>query len=234
MRKTLCLDLIFPRRCTICDDILSFGKQEICPKCQKRIFYLNQHTCFKCGKPVKETEEYCYDCQHKKHWFLQGAALFPYELVRQSLYRYKYASRQEYAKFYGKQMAICFRGKKELWRPDALVPVPLHKKKQKRRGYNQAALLANEISKYWNVPVMEDLVVRTKNTRPMKEIDGAERQNNLKKAFKIGRNDVKLNTIIVIDDIYTTGSTIDAIAKVCQEAGIQNVYFLTVSIGNGL
>ena len=68
----------------------------------------------------------------------------------------------------------------------------------------------------------------------MKEIVGTDRQNNLKKAFKLGVNDVKLNTIIIIDDIYTTGSTIDAVAKVCREAGIANVYFLTVSIGYGL
>lgn len=234
MKQTLFLDLIFPRRCTICDAVLPLGQQEICRQCRKRIFYLDKNTCFKCGKPVKETEEYCYDCGHKQHWFRQGAALFPYEFVRQSLYRYKYAGRQEYAEFYGKQMASFFREKKEYWKPDALVPVPLHKKKERKRGYNQAALLAKEISRFWNVPVMEDLVIRTKNTRPMKQIDGTERQNNLKKAFKIGRNDVKLNTIIVIDDIYTTGSTIDAIARICQDAGIKSIYFLTVSIGHGL
>jgi len=68
----------------------------------------------------------------------------------------------------------------------------------------------------------------------MKEIDGTERQNNLKKAFKLGKNDVKLNTIIIIDDIYTTGSTMDAVSKVCIEAGITNIYFMAVAIGYGL
>ena len=81
--------------------------------------------------------------------------------------------------------------------------------------------------------MLENLVVRVKNTRPMKETDGTERQNNLKKAFKLAKNDVKLNTIIIIDDIYTTGSTVDAIAKVCREGGISTIYVLSVSIGHG-
>ena len=94
--------------------------------------------------------------------------------------------------------------------------------------------MANELSFYWKIPVINDLVIRGKNTLPMKELDGSERQNNLKKAFLLGRNDVKLSTVIIIDDIYTTGSTIDAVALVCKEAGIKNIYFLTISIGSGL
>lgn len=234
MRKGLWLDLIFPRRCTICDKVLPLGKKEICDLCRVKLQYLTQDTCFRCGKPVKSEEEYCYDCRHKPHFFRQGAALFPYEYVRKSLYRYKYAGRQEYAEFYGKHMAIRFREKIKEWRPEALVPVPLHKRKQKLRGYNQAELIAHRLSVIWNIPVVSNLVIRTKNTRPMKEIDGTERQNNLKKAFKKGKNDVELNTIIIIDDIYTTGSTIDAVAEVCLEAGVKEIYFLAVSIGCGL
>ena len=187
----------------------------------------------KCGKPVKEEEEYCYDCRGKKHEFLQGAAVFEYDFVRQSLYRYKYGGRQEYKECYGLFMAHCLKDKMNRWQPQAFVPVPLHKERQRKRGYNQAELLAEELSKYFHIPVIKDLVIRCKKTRPMKEIDGSERQNNLKKAFLLGRNDVKLDTIIIIDDIYTTGSTIDAVSRVCKEAGIRNIYFLTVSIGHG-
>ena len=131
-------------------------------------------------------------------------------------------------------MACRMEGKRRLWKPDALVPIPLHKRKLKTRGYNQAELVARELSRYWGIPVVNNLIVRCKNTKPMKGIVGTDRQNNLKKAFKLGVNDVKLNTIIIIDDIYTTGSTIDAVSKVCLDAGISKVYFLTVSIGYGL
>ncbi len=218
----------------MCDTILPWGEKDICEKCKKNIQYSSSASCFKCGKPVKEAEEYCYDCKNKKHYFKQGAALFPYEYIRLSLYRFKYSGRIEYAGFYGKQMAYRFEERRKQWKPDALVPVPLHRRKLKKRGYNQAELIARKLSEHWHIPVIQNLVLRTKNTRPMKEIVGTARENNLKKAFKLGTNDVKLNTIIIIDDIYTTGSTIDAVSQVCLEAGIGNIYFMTVSIGYGL
>ncbi len=234
MTKYKLLDLLYPRRCAICDRVLPFGKEDICEGCKKGIRYLAGHLCCKCGKEVKEEEEYCHDCSRKTHWFIRGAALFPYDYIRPSIYRFKYGGRQEYGQFYARQMAVRLTGQVREWKPQALVPVPLHRKKERQRGYNQAEVLARQLGAIWNLPVLTNLVVRVKNTRPMKEIEGAERQNNLKKAFKLGENDVKLNTIIVIDDIYTTGSTVDAVAKVCREGGIKNIYVLSVSIGHGL
>ena len=234
MISNLFLELIFPGRCAVCDSVLAWGRKEICEECNGKLQYSDGNVCMKCGKPVKTEEEYCYDCRNKVHYFKQGAALFPYEYIRNSLYKFKYSGRREYAAFYGRQMAYHMEEKRRLWKPEALIPVPIHKRKLKKRGYNQAELIARQLSEFWNVPVMTNLIVRCKNTRPMKEVVGTDRQNNLKKAFKLGVNDVKLNTIIIIDDIYTTGSTIDAVAKICMEAGISNIYFLTVSIGCGL
>ena len=234
MKLDFILDMVFPKRCALCDTVLLWGQKEVCKKCKNGIAYFTGALCMKCGKPVKEEEEYCYDCRNKEHFYKQGAALFPYEHIRPSLYRFKYAGRKEYGEFYGRQMAVRFGEKKEMWKAQALVPVPMYKRKEKKRGYNQAELIAKALSKYWGIPVNTNLVIRSKNTRPMKEIVGTDRQNNLKKAFKLGTNDVKLSTIIIIDDIYTTGSTIDAVAGICRRAGIENIYFLTVSIGYGL
>ncbi len=201
MLKFTILDLLYPRRCAICDKVLPLGEEGACAGCRKGIRYLAGPLCCKCGKAVKEEEEYCYDCSHKSHWFKAGAALFPYDYIRTSLYRFKYSNRQEYGRFYARHMALRLTGKVRGWKPQALVPVPLHKKKKRKRGYNQAQVLAEELSRIWQLPVLDDLVIRVKNTRPMKGIEGTERQNNLKKAFKLGKNDVKLNTIIIIDDI---------------------------------
>ena len=228
------LDILFPARCAVCDQVLPFGKHEICAGCQINIKYLGNQICLRCGKEVKEGEEYCYDCRKRSHCFDQGRAVFSYEFIRLSLYRFKYAGRKEYAKFYAKSIALRLKEQKEIWQPQALVPIPLHPKKQKKRGYNQAEEIAVELGKIWNIPVITNLVYRTKNTRPMKEIVGTDRQNNLKKAFKLGTNDVKLKTIIIMDDIYTTGSTMDAVAGECRKAGVEKIYFITVSIGNGL
>ena len=232
--KLTILDYIFPRRCAVCDVVLPIGRNEICDKCSTRIQYLGNHICFQCGKQVKEEEEYCYDCRRRKHSYDQGRAVFAYEYIRLSLYRFKYAGRREYASFYARSIANRLGQMRKLWKPQALVPVPMYSRKKRKRGYNQAEEIAKELGKFWKLPVITDLVVRCKNTRPMKEIVGTDRQNNLKKAFKLGTNDVKLNTIIIIDDIYTTGSTIDAVAKICREAGITHIYYITVSIGNGL
>ena len=119
-------------------------------------------------------------------------------------------------------------------RPDALIPVPIHAAKRRVRGYNQAHVLARELGRCIGIPVKADLVKRVRRTAPMKDLPLAERQNNLKRAFKICRNDVKLDTVIIIDDIYTTGSTIDAMSYELRRAGVKHIYFVTLAIGNGI
>lgn len=118
--------------------------------------------------------------------------------------------------------------------PDALVPVPIHAEKKRQRGYNQAELIAAELGRLLHVPVETKLIKRVQKTKPMKDLSAQERQNNLKRAFKICKNDVKLNTIIIIDDIYTTGSTIDAMAHELRLAGVKYIYFAALAIGNGM
>jgi ComF family protein len=151
--------------------------------------------------------------------------------MRESIYRLKYGGRREYADVYGRMMAERFGKAMQRAGVEGIVPVPLHPKREYRRGYNQAALLANRLGEETGIKVYDDYVVRIRHTPPMKSLSAGERQNNLKKAFKIGRNDVKLKVIIVLDDIYTTGSTIDAVAKVLIEAGVLRVYFMTLAIG---
>ena len=119
-------------------------------------------------------------------------------------------------------------------KPDALVPVPIHPSRMRSRGYNQAYLIARELSKRCGIPIAKGLIGRNLRTQPLKNLSHEERQNNLKKAFKILQNDVKLDTIVIIDDIYTTGSTIDAMAKVLMEAEIGKVYFMALTIGRGI
>lgn len=229
------LELAFPRRCPVCDRPVKPSGAYICSECRDKLVYIKEPSCRKCGKQLAKAEkEYCYDCGNKKHIYDRGAALYSYNSIRLSLYRLKYGGRQEYAVFLGQDMAGHL-GKEILsWRPDALVPVPLHPAREKKRGYNQATLLAAELGKQLGIPVLVHFVERTRDTRPQKELEGARRQNNLKKAFKIVQNDVKLNTIVIIDDIYTTGSTIDAVAQACRDAGVKHVYFAALAIGRGM
>ena len=225
-------ELLFPLRCVICDEVTDDKVAGICKKCVVKIKYVTVPFCMKCGKHItKEEGEYCTDCSKRKHYFAQGTALYEYGSMADSLFRFKYASRAEYAGFYGR----------ELWErrgrwlmslnADALVPVPAHSSRVRKRGYNQAALIAEELSKYSGIPVNEKLIVKKKRTRSQKELSLWQRQNNLKKAFKILQNDVKLNTVVIIDDIYTTGSTIDAVAELLLQSGVCKIYFMVLAIG---
>ncbi len=226
-------DLFFPKRCTICDKIIA-NEKGICTVCEKITKPIMGSVCMKCGKKLDGNMLHCYDCSRKQHNFIRNFSVFEYPNVRESLYRFKYQGRAEYAAYYAKQ-AYNMHGRrlKEL-HADAIIPVPLHVSRYRKRGYNQAEELAKELSELIHVPVKKHYVKRIKATKPLKTMDVLGRQNNLKKAFLIMQNDVKLNTIILVDDIYTTGATLDEISGVCKASGVENIYSLTVAVGNGL
>ena len=227
-------ELLFPRRCPVCDRPAPFGK-DICPACQGAFVKIRGPVCFKCGKHLQDqTKEYCNDCQKTHHLFERGLALYEYNSVSRAMYGYKFSGRAEFGQYFGRQMAIHFAGYLKKWQIQAIVPVPLHKKKLKVRGYNQAYLLAKSLSDYTGIPIYDKLIIRQRNTKPMKELDPKSRQINLKNAFIMGRYDVKLQRVVIVDDIYTTGATIDAMSKVLKDAGADRIYFLTLSIGRGL
>ena len=232
--KDSALNLLFPARCPVCDKPAPF-QERICPACRKKAVAVNEPVCLKCGKHMAdETEEYCKGCRIMTHTFEQGRGLFFYRPMAVSFYRFKYAGRQEYACFYAEEIVKNLGGVIRAWKPDALVPVPVHRTRRRERGYNQAEILAEEIGKRMKLPVARNLLTRVKKTIPQKLLDDAGRQNNLKKAFKIEKNDVKLKRVVLVDDIYTTGSTIDACAAQLKRAGIGKVYFITAAIGREL
>lgn len=228
------IQLLFPLRCPACDRIVRPGGEKICTECMGKLKLLTPPWCMRCGKKLAEEGELCLDCQNKKHEFVRGRALYEYQSAAVSIYRFKYGKRQEYADFFGEEIVRYLGDFIREAEPDALIPIPLHRKRLEKRGYNQAALLAEAVGRYSGVPVNQKMLVRVKNTTPLKLQNPSERQNNLKKAFNIGENDVKLNTTVIIDDIYTTGSTIDEAARVLKNAGVKKIYFITLACGAGL
>lgn len=225
-------ELLFPRRCPICDDIVVPWGTLCCPGCQKRIGYLGNHYCMRCGKGLSgEENEYCHDCRKYPHKFVRGRSLYRYESVAGALFRFKYQGRQEYADFFGEELYRYLGRDIQAMGIEAVVPVPLHKSRLKERGYNQAGILGKALAKRCGLAFREDMVIRHKKTVPQKQLSRKERQNNLKKAFKLTRNDVKLNTLLIVDDIYTTGSTVDALAQVLLAGGAQQIYVVTLATG---
>lgn len=232
--ETLLWDLLYPPRCPVCDGIAPWN-QPICPECVEKLPYVPGKRCAKCGKPVEPFETLCDDCRKISHVYDEGRGVFLYdEVMKQTMIRLKYKKRREYGQILGQ---LVFEAEKETigkWRADAVVPVPIHKKKREVRGYNQAEEIARPIAEKIGVPLVPDLLVRVRQTEAMKSLTAAERRRNLTNAFAIGTGaGHPLKSVIVVDDIYTTGATIDACAQVLKSAGIRHIYFLAVCIGQG-
>ena len=229
------LDLLFPRRCPVCDRPVKPYGALICGGCAQVPVPVGDSICMKCGKPVEAEEEYCADCAARKHLYYRGMAVYRYRSVSGSLYRFKYDGRREYADFYGEGMAHAMerflRETGPRHAPELLIPVPCSAQRIRKRGYNQAALLARRLSENTGISASEGLLVRSRDTRAMRGMTAAERQINLKRTFHVYGNGVRLKSIMLIDDIYTTGATIDACAGALLEAGAEEVSFLTLAIG---
>ncbi|MCH5275146.1 MAG: ComF family protein [Lachnospiraceae bacterium] len=226
-------NLLFPPRCPVCDEPVRLRDGLICPACKKKLVYVGDQICFFCGRPLPAEEELCRSCRKERPLYERGRALYTYDSAAGSIYRYKYGGRREYARFFGREMVNKLGDFISRINPDGLIPVPLSSRRLRARGYNQAELLAKEIGRETGIPVYTGLVKRVTDTRPQKELNAKERQNNLKKAFIIAQNDVKLSTIIIIDDIYTTGSTVNAVTEVLLKVGVRKIYYVALSIGEG-
>ena len=237
MLKSL-IDMIYPRRCPICGDIAIPKPQKACMKCIDSLQVIKEPRCKKCSKPVeKEEQEYCLDCSKIEYHYEKGYALWVYDrIMKKSIADFKFRHKKEYADFYVEQLVNHFYYVIKEWEADAFVPVPLHKSKLKERGYNQADLIAQGLGHYLDIPVLSHYLSRSKKTLPQKELNEKERLKNLSEAFSFTQNKCYNRTIsrvILIDDIYTTGSTIEACADVLLRNGIEKVYFISLCIGKG-
>lgn len=231
------MDLLYPRRCPVCQDLITAKEEHvrICTECEKKLPYVREPRCMKCGKELyREEQEYCLDCVREPKHYKRGYPVFVYQApVKAGVMAFKYHNRREYAEFYTWAMLKRYEGEYRRFAPDGILPVPMYPRKQRRRGYNQAELLAKGLGAELKIPVFTELLRRRIDTVPQKELNDKERINNLKKAFHISGNDVKLKRILLVDDIYTTGATIEACAEVLLQAGVKEVCYTSICIGKG-
>lgn len=209
----LVLDLLYPPVCGICGKI---DQKELCPKCAIKL------------KQWEKAKLYAYPHTYfEKHFYL-----FPYEgIIREKLIQYKFQNQSYLSTFFAKSLLNHKKMSRILEKYDIIIPVPMYRKKEKRRGYNQTALIAREIAKaYKNLVYDGKSLQKIKDTKMQSSLDKTERRKNIKNAYKvINQQKIKDKKIILLDDIYTTGSTVNECSKVLKQSGAKEILVVTIA-----
>lgn len=233
-------DIIFPEHaCSLCLKKGRFSSRfPWCDECQQAIE--NAKTglpiCEGCGKYLEQGEQYCNDCRTEPPLFKIARAVGPYEdeRFRKAVKVFKFLCRKYMGIKMGKMMAEVVKKEPRYWPIDLLVPVPASPGSLKQRGFNQAEVLARQIGKVIRVPMNPGLLCRVKETPSQRELTKIEREQNLLCAFKV-TDPAKITgkNILLVDDVYTTGSTIKECTRTLLEGGAESVAVITWAIGKG-
>jgi ComF family protein len=239
------LDLVFPPFCAVCRAGLGPGRRDpLCARCWEGIERLSPPLCRVCGLAAagfagmeepraRESARgfRCGQCRRHRPGFdyARSAALYG-DILREGLRAFKFLGRRALAVPLGDLLVEIGRPTLPVDEPDLLVPVPLHPRRERERGFNQSLLLARRLGRAWKLPVRSDVLTRTLFTVPQSDLGAEERRANVRGAFALRRPEVVAGRhVIVVDDILTTGSTASACAICLRGGGAATVGVLTVA-----
>ena len=234
------LNFVFPLDCKICEKPIRESKgYSICKDCFKTIELIDQPYCRKCGKPLIPTDFFkqnrgilCLDCKRKKYSFEFSRSTGVYDKVlKKCIHLFKYYGEKKLAKPLGKLMVDYLLKNDEFKKKvDLIIPVPLHKNDLKKRGFNQSVLLSKVIGDYFFIPVGEKVLIKKKLTPFQVNLSKKEREKNILRAFSVEKpEEIKGKNILILDDVFTTGSTVEECAKELKEARAKKIYVLTLA-----
>ena len=206
------LDLIYPQKCVFCGKVL--GKADICNECSSKLPYTK-------GDEVSQKLSFIPKCV---------SPLYYEGVVRESFLRYKFMGVQAYSVRYGKLMSECVENNLDCSGIDVISCVPLSSKRLRRRGYNQALLLTKEISHNLNIPETQLLKKNRDNPAQSGTKSAKERLSNVTGIYSLqSKADVREKTILLVDDIVTTGATLSECARILKKSGAEQVYAVTLA-----
>ena len=229
-----CLQFLLPPQCHCCEKFLEDGQQGICPDCLSKIRWIEPPLCTLCGVPFlsREIENHpCGACLTRGKYFTMARAVGYYEgPLREAIHRWKYEEKSYLTLFFGEKLAEGFC---RYWDPqsfDLIIPVPLHSKRLRERGFNQALLLVKELSRRTQIPYSKRLLQKRILTPPQVNLSGGEREKGVRGSFHIQRDEeIEGKSILLVDDVYTTGATVNECSKVLLKAGAERVDVLTIA-----
>lgn len=212
------LNFIFPPRCATCNTLGSL----LCGDCYGRIQWLQEPLCSVCGRVLTARKSLCHVCQQRPLPLKQirAATLFE-DPIPTVIHNLKYNGHFALAQPLAQIMTSAW----QRWQTpiDLILPIPLHKKREKDRGYNQSTLLATCFAQHQNIEIREDILQRVKNTTPQVSLNAVERQKNMEQAFIVQKSQVVNRQILLIDDVCTTGATMASAAEALLGAGAKSV-----------
>jgi len=227
--------LSLPCSCVICDTPL-FDRVSLCGHCKKRLPDLLK-PCFRCATPIDSSlqeSNLCGQCVINPPLFDSCNAVFTYDLpISRLISQFKYQANFSYGKVLTTLLIEKFiahysariRTSDTLVFPDKLIPVPLHPRRLRQRGFNQAGEIARLLSRETGIPVQNNWVVRTKQTSAQSQLNASKRANNLKHAFELRDAAIKTQVqhIAIVDDVVTTMATVSSVTRMLKSAGVDRV-----------
>jgi ComF family protein len=225
------LNLFFPPQCLICDALVP-ENGTLCIACWQAVPFISKPMCACCGLPFEyavDENTLCGECLQERPGYSRARSVFAYNDTSRSLIlKLKFQDEMGFSAILSKWLAQT--GQELIAASDLIVPVPLHYFRLVRRRYNQSSLLAAHLAKLSQLPMNQQALKRVKATTPQSGLSENQRKENVKRAFEVGNPDaVKNKSVLLIDDVMTTGSTIDACTKVLLETGASAVNVLTLA-----
>lgn len=231
------LDLVFPRQCVCCNGLVYNETMEyLCTECFRRIFWIKPPGCQTCGSPfygIVEGKHCCQHCQELEPAFESGHSIFFSKgLGRKFIHAFKY----HHGLYLLKDIQRLLEKQNDLqgfFKGAVLVPVPLHPRKKRERGFNQSLLLARCLSAVYSDLTIQEILLRVVDTPSQTGLSRTRRQRNLSKAFILKKETIlqQHKKYIVVDDVFTTGATLNACCRVLRQAGLRNLHVFTLCHG---
>jgi ComF family protein len=226
------VNYILPNRCSTCSGLIG-QEQGLCTSCFAKLNFVTSPYCSCCGFPFEfaiEGQNLCGRCVAKPPNYDLARSLLKFDLEsRRIIHAFKYNDRTEHSQMFAKLLVA--RYKKEIDEVDLIVPVPMHRIKRIFRQYNPAQILAQDISDLLKIPMIPDVLIKTKWTKAQTKLTKYERKRNLSGSLEFNtKRMVKGMKVLLVDDVRTTGTPCNSCAKILKRAGVTSVKLVTVSM----
>ncbi len=222
------LDIVYPPKCVVCGDI---GTLPVCPACRAQVASVPEPYCSICGHTI--TGHICWHCSERVRSFTAARAVGEYSgVLREAIHQFKYGGARMLAEPLASFIHEYLTTAADIpWqRAGLIIPVPMHTARRRIRGYNQSELLAERLGPLVELPVISDAVMRVHYKGPQVELSGRERRDNVKNAFQVvNPSAVRKKTVLLIDDVATTCSTVHECSLSLLKAGAARVYVVCVA-----